>query len=103
MMHFLVDQEQSLPSQAWVQAQASAIAGDGGVAQAGAQGPPNNFLIFNFHIPHMKYRINSNLPNILRICVCGSWRSSCCHCHGDSQGKNTSSIILDLLPSNIPL
>ena len=45
MMHFLVDQEQSLPSQAWVQAQASAIAGDGGVAQAGAQGPPNNLAI----------------------------------------------------------
>ena len=45
MMHFLVAQEQSLPSQAWVQAQASAIAGDGGVAQAGAQGPPNNLAI----------------------------------------------------------
>ena len=48
MMHFLVDQEQSLPSQAWVQAQASAIAGDGGVAQAGAQGPPNNFFNCQF-------------------------------------------------------
>merc|ERR1712037_968683 len=32
------NQEQSLPPQGWVQAQASAIAGDGGVAQAGAQG-----------------------------------------------------------------
>merc|ERR550517_2068261 len=32
------NQEQSYPSQGWIQAQASAMAGDGGVAQAGAHG-----------------------------------------------------------------
>jgi len=32
------NQGQTFPSQAWIQAQASAIAGDGGVAQAGAHG-----------------------------------------------------------------
>ena len=28
-----------------------------------------------------------NWLNILRICICGSWRCSSCHRHGDSQGK----------------
>ena len=73
------------------------MAGDGGVAQAGAQGAPNYLSTFS------KYGEHSYLPDILRICVCGSWRGSCCHCHGDSQGEKTSSIILDLFPPHIPL
>ena len=44
-----LEQEQSFPSQAWVQAQASAMAGDGGVAQAGAQGAPNYLSIKRSH------------------------------------------------------
>ena len=39
-------QEQSYPPQAWVQAQASAVAGDGGVAQAGAHGETNYIFFF---------------------------------------------------------
>ena len=70
---FFLQQGQTFPSQAWIQAQASAIAGDGGVAQAGAHGPLDCFV--------------KTFPPVLRVCFCGSWRSSSCHSDGDSQGE----------------